>query len=48
MVEALKSAVQLNKLQGFMNVDDTAILRSKNLTLDDKLEAAEFALDKMH
>lgn len=47
VVEALRSGVQLNKLQDFMNVDDVAILRPKHLTLADKLEAVELALGNL-
>ncbi len=44
VVEALRSGVQLNKLQDFMNVDDVAILRPKNSTLANKIEAVKLAL----
>ncbi len=47
VVEALRSGVQLNKLQDFMNVDDVAILRPKHLTLTDRLEAVELALGNL-
>lgn len=47
VVEALRNGVQLNKLQDFMNVDDVAILRPKNLTLADRLEAVELALGNL-
>jgi hypothetical protein len=47
VVEALRNGVQLNKLQDFMNVDDVAILRPKNLTLADKLEAVKLALSNL-
>jgi len=47
VVEALRNGVQLNKLQDFMNVDDVAILRPKNLTLADKLEAVKLALGNL-
>jgi uncharacterized protein YycO len=47
VVEALRNGVQLNKLQDFMNEDDVAILRPKNLTLADKLEAIELALGNL-
>lgn len=44
VVEALRSGVQLNKLQDFMNVDDVAILRPKKLSLDDRRQAVVLAL----
>lgn len=44
VVEALRNGVQLNKLQDFMNVDDVAILRPKNLSVADRLEAVKLAL----
>lgn len=47
VVEALRSGVQLNKLQDFMNVDDVAILRPKNLSAADKLEAVKLALGNL-
>ena len=47
VVEALRNGVQLNKLQDFMNVDDVAILRPKNLTLADRLEAVKLALGNL-
>ncbi|HPX89135.1 MAG TPA: YiiX/YebB-like N1pC/P60 family cysteine hydrolase [Methylophilaceae bacterium] len=44
VVEALRSGVQLNKLQDFMNVDDVAILRPKNLNIKDQQQAVTLAL----
>ena len=44
VVEALRSGVQLNKLQDFMNVDDVAVLRPKNISLDDRRQAVTLAL----
>ncbi|HOY69597.1 MAG TPA: YiiX/YebB-like N1pC/P60 family cysteine hydrolase [Methylotenera sp.] len=47
VVEALRSGVQLNKLQDFMNVDDVAVLRPKYLTLDDRRQAVTLALSNI-
>lgn len=47
VVEALRNGVQLNKLGDFMNVDDIAILRPKNLTPKDQLEAISLALGNL-
>ncbi|MDP1659947.1 MAG: YiiX/YebB-like N1pC/P60 family cysteine hydrolase [Methylotenera sp.] len=47
VVEALRNGVQLNMLQAFMDVDDIAVLRPKNLTLADRLEAVKLALGNL-
>lgn len=47
VVEALRSGVQLNMLQDFMNVDDVAILRPKNLSVADRLEAVKLTLGNL-
>lgn len=47
VVEALRSGVQLNKLQDFMNVDDVAILRPKNLSIEDQRQAVTLALGNL-
>ncbi len=47
VVEALRSGVELNKLQDFMNVDDVAILRPKNLKIDDQRQAVTLALGNL-
>lgn len=47
VVEALRSGVQLNKLQDFMNVDDVAVLRPKNLSVEDQRQAVTLALGNL-
>ena len=47
VVEALRSGVQLNSLQDFMNVDDVAILRPKNLSIEDRRQAVTLALGNL-
>ncbi|MGB4812596.1 MAG: YiiX/YebB-like N1pC/P60 family cysteine hydrolase [Methylophilaceae bacterium] len=47
VVEALRSGVELNRLQDFMNVDDVAILRPKNLTIEDQRQAVTLALGNL-
>lgn len=47
VVEALRSGVQLNKLQAFMNVDDVAVLRPKNLSIEDQRQAVTLALGNL-
>ena len=44
IVEALRSGVQLNSLEHFLNVDDVAVLRPVTLSLEDKREALRLAL----
>ena len=47
VVEALRNGVQLDSLQAFMNVDDVAILRPKNLNIDDRKQAVSLALGNL-
>jgi len=47
VVEALRSGVELNSLQNFMNVDDVAILRPKNLSIEDRRQAVTLALGNL-
>lgn len=47
VVEALRSGVNLDTLQDFMNVDDVAILRPKNLSVKDRREAVNLALGNL-
>jgi uncharacterized protein YycO len=47
VVEALRSGVQLDSLQEFMNVDDVAILRAKNITPDEQRQAVNIALSNL-
>jgi uncharacterized protein YycO len=44
VVEALRNGVHLDTLQDFMNVDDVAILRPKNLSIEERREAVNLAL----
>lgn len=44
VVEALRSGVQLDTLQDFMNIDDVAILRLKNVTPSQQRESVSLAL----
>ena len=44
VVEALRSGVQLNSLQDFMNIDDVAILRLKNITPAQQIEIVNLAI----
>jgi len=44
VVEALRDGVQLNSLQAFMNIDDIAVLRPKNLTKEQQVKAVKIAL----
>lgn len=47
VVEALRNGVQLNALEDFMNVDDVAILRPRNLSQEQRREAVELALGNL-
>lgn len=47
VVEALRSGVHLDTLQDFMNVDDVAILRPKNLSIKERREAVNLALGNL-
>jgi uncharacterized protein YycO len=44
VVEALRSGVQLDTLQDFMNIDDVAILRLKNATREQQQQSVSLAL----
>lgn len=47
VVEALRNGVQLDRLEDFMNVDDVAILRPKNLGVEAQREAVNLALGNL-
>lgn len=47
VVEALRNGVQQGTLQGFMNIDDIAILRPKYLTPETRIEAVNLALGNL-
>jgi uncharacterized protein YycO len=47
VVEALRKGVLLNPLKEFMNVDDVAILRLKNVTPQQQVEMVELALGNL-
>lgn len=47
VVEALRSGVNLDTLQDFMDVDDVAILRPKNLSIKERREAVNLALGNL-
>ncbi len=44
VVEALRNGVQLDTLQDFMNIDDVAVLRLKNVTTAQQRESVNLAL----
>lgn len=47
VVEALRNGVHLDTLQDFMNVDDVAILRPKDLSLEERRVAVNLALGNL-
>jgi uncharacterized protein YycO len=47
VVEALRSGVQLDRLEDFMNIDDVAILRPKTLSAEDRKQAVNLALGNL-
>lgn len=47
VVEALRNGVQLNRLSEFMNIDDFAVLRLKNLSIEQQKNAVKIALSNV-
>jgi len=47
VLEALRGGVQLNTLSAFMNIDDIAVLRQKNITPDQQVNVVSIALDNL-